>query len=89
MAIDDQMIDVEQAANILRMSQHSFVKLLETGAVPYHGSLDQRCVYVGDVLSYAQRRDKERHAALDRLSRTAVKAGLYDHNVFPEGGHDE
>jgi len=42
-----------------------------------------------DVLEYAQKRDQERRAALDRLSRAAVEAGLYDRNTFPEGGQDE
>jgi len=40
-------------------------------------------------MEYAQKRDQERHAALDRLSRAAVEAGLYDRNTFPKGGQDE
>jgi hypothetical protein len=40
-------------------------------------------------LEFAKKRDKERLAALDLLARDAFKAGLYERNVFPEGGTDE
>ena len=40
-------------------------------------------------LEFARKRDAERQAALDRLSRRAFEAGLYDRNVMPEGGSDE
>src|SRR5689334_951056 len=33
--------------------------------------------------------DEERQAGLDRLSRQAFEAGLYDRNVMPEGSNDE
>jgi excisionase family DNA binding protein len=71
------------------MSRPFFVKSLETGVMPFHRVGNQRRVYLRDVLAYAQKRDEERHAALDRLSRAAVEAGLYDRNRFPEGGQDE
>src|SRR5579883_714766 len=58
-------------------------------AVTTHRAGNQRRVYLRDVLAYAQKRDEERHAALDRLSRAAMAAGLYDRNKFPEGGQDE
>ena len=32
---------------------------------------------------------RERRDALDRLSKAAMEAGLYDRNEFPEGGQDE
>jgi hypothetical protein len=40
-------------------------------------------------LEFAKKRDKERLAALDLLARNAFEAGLYERNVFPEGGLDE
>jgi hypothetical protein len=55
----------------------------------YHRIGNQRRVYLCDVLAYAQKRDEERQAALDRFSRAAVEAGLYNRNKFPEGGRDE
>ena len=86
---DNQAVTTQRAADLLGMSRPFFVKLLETGAMAYHRVGNQRRVYLRDVLAYAQKRDEERHAALDRLSRAAVATGLYDRNTFPEGGQDE
>jgi excisionase family DNA binding protein len=86
---DNQAVTTQRAADLLGMSRPFFVKLLETGAMTYHRVGNQRRVYLRDVLAYAQKRDEERHAALDRLSRAAVAAGLYDRNTFHEGGQDE
>lgn len=71
------------------MSRPFFIKLLETGAMAHHRVGNQRRVYLRDVLEFARKRDEERQAALDRLSRQAFEAGLYDRNVMPEGGSDE
>jgi excisionase family DNA binding protein len=86
---DNQAVTTQRAADLLGMSRPFFVKLLETGAMAYHRIGNQRRVYLRDVLAYAKKRDEERQAALDRLSRAAVEAGLYDRNKFPEGGRDE
>jgi excisionase family DNA binding protein len=86
---DNQAVTTQRAADILGMSLPFFVKLLETGAMAYHRVGNQRRVYLRDVLVYAQKRDEQRQAALDRLSRAAVEAGLHDRNKFPEGGRDE
>ena len=86
---DNQAVTTQRAADLLGMSRPFFVKLLETGAMAYHRIGNQRRVYLRDVLAYAQKRDEGRQAALDRLSRAAVEAGLYDRNKFPEGGRDE
>ena len=86
---DNQAVTTQRASDLLGMSRPFFVKLLETGAMAYHRIGNQRRVYLRDVLAYAQKRDEGRQAALDRLSRAAVEAGLYDRNKFPEGGRDE
>ena len=86
---DNQAVTTQRAADLLGMSRPFFVKLLETGAMAYHRIGNQRRVYLRDILAYAQKRDEGRQAALDRLSRAAVEAGLYDRNKFPEGGRDE
>lgn len=41
-------------------------------------------VYLRDVLAFARKRDEDRQAALDQLTRDAFEAGLYDRNAFPE-----
>jgi excisionase family DNA binding protein len=86
---DNQVVTTQRAADLLGMSRPFFIKLLETGAMAHHRVGNQRRVYLRDVLEFARKRDEERQAALDRLSRQAFEAGLYDRNVMPEGGSDE
>lgn len=86
---DNQVVTTQRAADILGMSRPFFVKLLETGVMAHHRIGNQRRVYLRDVLQFARKRNKEREAALDRLSRHALETGLYEKNKFPEGGQDE
>ena len=89
LASENQAVTTQRAADILGMSRPFFIKLLETGAMAHHRIGNQRRVYLRDVLQYAHKREEERQAALNRLSRHAVEAGLYEKNKFPEGGQDE
>jgi excisionase family DNA binding protein len=86
---DNQVVTTQRAAAILGMSRPFFIKLLEAGVMAHHRVGNQRRVYLRDVLSFARKRDEERKGALDRLSRNALEAGLYDRNARPEGGEDE
>jgi excisionase family DNA binding protein len=86
---DNQAITTQQAADILGMSRPFFIKQLESGLMAHHRVGNQRRVYLRDVLEFAKARDKKRLAALDLLARDALEAGLYERNVFPEGGTDE
>jgi len=86
---DNQAITTQRAADILGMSRPFFIKQLEAGLMGHHRVGNQRRVYLRDVLAFAKKRDKERLAALDRLAHDAFEAGMYERNVFPEGGSDE
>ena len=86
---DNQVVTTQRAADTLGMSRPHFVKLLESGTMAHHRVGNQRRVYLRDVLEFAKKRDAERLASLDRLSRDAFEAGLYERNVLPEGGSDE
>jgi len=86
---DNQVVTTQRAADLLGMSRPFFIKLLESGAMAHHMVGNQRRVYLRDVLEFARKREEERQAALDRLSKQAFEAGLYDRNVMPEGGSDE
>lgn len=86
---DNQVITTQRAADLLGLSRPFFIKLLDAGAMAHHRVGNQRRVYLRDVLAYRRKRDAERNAALDRLSRDAFEAGLYDRNRIPEGGSDE
>jgi excisionase family DNA binding protein len=86
---DNQAITTQRAADTLGMSRPFFIKQLDAGMMAYHRVGNQRRVYLRDVLEFAKKRDEERLAALDRLSRDAFDAGLYDRNELPKGGTDE
>jgi excisionase family DNA binding protein len=86
---DNQAITTQRAADILGMSRPFFVKQLESGLMAHHRVGNQRRVYLRDVLAFAKKRDAERLASLDALARDAFDAGMYERNVFPEGGADE
>jgi excisionase family DNA binding protein len=75
---DKQVVTTQRAADLLGMSRPFFIKLLETGAMAHHRVGNQRRVYLRDVLQFAKKRDEERQAALDRLTRDAFDAGLYE-----------
>jgi excisionase family DNA binding protein len=86
---DNQVLTTQRAADILGMSRPFFIKQLEGGLMAHHRVGNQRRVYLRDVLEFAKKRDKDRLSALDLLARDAFQAGLYERNVFPEGGSDE
>jgi excisionase family DNA binding protein len=86
---DNQAITTQRAADILGVSRPFFIKQLEGGLMAHHRVGNQRRVYLRDVLEFVKKRDKERLSALDLLARDAFEAGLYERNVFPEGGSDE
>ncbi len=86
---DNQMVTTQRAADLVGMSRPFFIKLLETGAMAHHRVGNQRRVCLRDVLEFSRKRDEERQMALDRLSRQAFEAGLYDRNEMPDGGTDE
>lgn len=86
---DNKVVTTQRAADLLGMSRPFFIKLLDAGAMAHHRVGNQRRVYLRDVMGYAKKRDQERLAALDRLSRDAFDAGLYERNTMPKGGSDE
>lgn len=86
---DNQAITTQRAADILGMSRPFFIKQLEAGLMAHHRVGNQRRVYLRDVLAFAKKRDSERLASLNLLARDAFEAGMYERNVFPEGGADE
>lgn len=74
---NQQAISTQRSTDILGMSRPFFIKLLETRVMPYHRFGNQRRIYLRDVLEFGRKRDQERLAALDCLSRDAFESGLY------------
>jgi excisionase family DNA binding protein len=73
-----QDLTTQQAAALLRVSRPFFVKLLESGALPFHLTGTHRRVYLKDLLTYKEHRDNERREALDQMAKEAEDLGLYD-----------
>jgi len=75
---DNQAVTTQRAAQILGMSRPFFIKLLDAGVMAHHRVGNQRRVYLNDVLNFARKREEERKASLDRLSKHAMETGLYE-----------
>jgi excisionase family DNA binding protein len=72
------VLTTQQAADFLRVSRPTLVKLLEDGAIPFEKPNRHRRVRLQDLLAFQQGRRTERRAALDELTSEASELGLYD-----------
>jgi excisionase family DNA binding protein len=73
-----QRLTTQEAADYLGVSRPTLVKLLESGKIPYEQPGRHRRVFFADLLLYSKMRHAERRGALDRMTRDASEAGLYD-----------
>lgn len=78
-----QDLTTQQAAGLLGVSRPFLVKLLESGKLPFHMTGTHRRIYLKDLIAFKERRDRERHEALDRMAKEAERAGLYDRVLLP------
>lgn len=70
---ESQQLTTQQAADLLGMSRPTFVKLLESGQLPYERTTHRRMVALEDVLAYRRQRKERQLAAL-----AAIAADLDD-----------
>ena len=78
----ETMLRTQQAADLLQVSRPYLVKLLESGAIPFTRTGDQRRVALADVLAYRARRDQERRQILEQMVRDAEELGFYEIEEF-------
>jgi len=85
---EDEAFTTQAAANFLGVSRQFFVTLLDKGELPFHHVGTHRRIFFKDLVTYQQKRSRERKAALDKMTLELVEAGLDDRYVDltrPEG----
>jgi excisionase family DNA binding protein len=79
-----QDLTTQQAASLLGVSRPFFVKLLESGKLPFHLTGTHRRIYLKDLMAYKEQRDQARNGALDRMAQQAEDLGVYDKVLLPD-----
>lgn len=69
-------LTTQQAADILNVSRPHLVKLVESGAMPFHMVGTHRRIRLGDLLEYKARFEAEQDAHLAELTAEAQALGL-------------
>lgn len=71
-------VTTQQAADLLNVSRQYLVRLLDEGRVPFRKTGKHRRLRIEDVLSFKEKRDKDRRAGLRELSQVTQELGGYD-----------
>lgn len=70
-------LTTQEAANILNVSRHHMVKLLENGQLPFHKTGRHRRVLFADLMEYKNKREHESLDAMQALADQAQDLGMY------------
>jgi excisionase family DNA binding protein len=70
-------LTTQEAADLLRISRPSVIKLLEDGTIPFHKVGTHRRINVEDVLAYRSARNEQRRAALRELTEISEEIGYH------------
>jgi excisionase family DNA binding protein len=71
-------LSTQEAADLLRISRTTLVRLLESGAIPFDKPSRHRKVRLRDLIEYRERQRKAATQALDDMVADAERLGLYD-----------
>ncbi len=73
-AAADEEVSTQQAAEILNLSRPTVVKFLDQGRIPFNSPGKHRRVRVSDLMAFKAGLDRERRAALERISALSQAA---------------
>ena len=74
----DPLLTAQEAAEILNVPVAFLMRLLDESAIPATQQGPDRRFALPDVLAYKARRDRERLAALDGITRLSEACGEYE-----------
>jgi excisionase family DNA binding protein len=72
------MLSTQEAADLLRISRTTLVRLLETGVVPFDKPSRHRKVRLDDLLEYRRRQRSQAELAFADMVADTERLGLYD-----------
>ncbi len=72
-------INIEEAAQIINVSQSYLIKLIKNKDIPYHLVENRKKILLKDLLEYKIKRDEKRKEGLEKLTELTQELGLYDH----------
>lgn len=71
-------LSTQEAADLLRISRTTLVRLLETGAIPFEKPSRHRKVRLDDLLEYRRRQRSQAELAFADMVTDTERLGLYD-----------
>jgi excisionase family DNA binding protein len=71
-------LSTQEAADLLRISRTTLVRLLETGAIPFDKPSRHRKVRLDDLLEYRRRQRSQAELAFADMVADTERLGLYD-----------
>jgi len=78
---EDETFTTQAAANYLGVSRPFLIKLLEGGQIPFFSAGSHRKVKLQDLRKYDAARSMKRRDTLDKMTKEAHDADLYDNEV--------
>ena len=79
-----QRLTTQEAADLLGISRPTFIKLLESGEIPFEQPGRHRRVRLDSVLAYRERRSSQQRESLDRMVEIADESGMYERTARPK-----